>query len=147
MALSRLIFLAAQARALGLPGRGWAWLGPWLIDSEAFGSDRVVGNPASPTGDPDDFTGAGSDGAAGAGGAGAGQVAPVGPEGWLYGGVDWPRGDVGWVPQRVRVRAPGAAGGGCAPVLGAAVLRRGAKARDSIGYSWGSERAAVVAGP
>ena len=107
------------AEAEGLPSSSWRWVGPWLIDSENFGVDRVVGDVMS---DPDDS----SDQSRGKGSSESGDATFVPSSGekcggWLYGGLDWPKHDVGysrtggrsklvrcrrWVRPRERVLAP-----------------------------------------
>lgn len=101
------------AKAEGLPSSSWRWVGPWLIDSENFGVDRVVGDIMS-----DQTRGKGSSESADA------TFEPSSGEssgGWLYGGFDWPKHDVGysrtggrsklvrcrrWVRPRERISAP-----------------------------------------
>jgi hypothetical protein len=124
----------AAAAAEGLPSAAWRWLGPWLLDCDNFGVDRTIGDLMS---DPDgsDLPGrtlrsssdavqfaafeqvaSQADGSRGSDGGG-----------WLFGGLDWPKHDVGysrtggraklvrcrrWVRPRERivVQAPPAAG-------------------------------------
>lgn len=62
---------------LGLPP-GWKWIGPWVIDSDNFGTDRFL---------REDEEGAEKD-----------------PEGWIYGGYDWPRDEQGYYRNRGRAR-------------------------------------------
>jgi len=108
------------ALAEGLPSASWRWVGPWLIDSENFGVDRVVGDMMS---DPESS----SDQSRGKGGSSdlnnatyeSSSSDPGG--GWLYGGFDWPKHDVGysrtggrsklvrcrrWVRPRERISGP-----------------------------------------
>jgi len=81
--------VACEAKAIGLPEDGkWRWLGPWVVDSENFGSDRIVGEHLTPP----QFTNERAQGA-------AAQLTAAGSSsdaGWLYGGLDWPKNDCGY---------------------------------------------------